>query len=1527
MKSPRHSRRSASTGNAAVEAAASSKVSYTVIPELLRQVKELCVSYGGGAEDALCAPARQARANRSLKAIGPANDSAEVAIILQDLAVLNTMLFPSLQRGGGGDLDRSTSLYRLSRVARSDTYRSRSCNSRRASLVSLCSEVFISKKQRRKAWRLLLHRSTQAFSLLVTSIRAAHSNDLRTVFPGLLSFLYNILHHIHGEKQRKAVIFSEKLGVLRTCVSVLQSSITRGNDTGSSRAHFMIQLRGCEAAALLFILCSTYNSKLSTMFRLSQSLQRVHANATAAFAVLENQFAAFHQSCAMTSIAEDYHRAVEVYKMTNNRSDTLKALRLFQDASQTLTTQLSNLLFSLFCFAKTPLAAKELGASCVELCAKSITMSTFFLSQMAPIFLSNVSTRSLHDTLQPGMGQVAPVGDGVYCPAWLLKMLRHVEYFMMWSVALLQRLCSFNCLRFIGVEVALRFHVARGLFLYLVEQHGLLTIVPRRECFHVSLLLLDGLLSTNRAAILEDIQDLGGLSALADRIARLPGTSASQWHQYYLRMCALYGLSAIPTGDASNGCYVDERLPAHFYLSREAGGRMQQCTGSATENASPCRITNGSTAANSSPRRGSNGSAGALAASSRMLGLREETPQMIQGVPEDEAANKAIEGAATMASFPLFCPGAALHVDTSPDFFSPELSGGRVEAVTRLPALEEIHFPWVFTDAAPPPSFALQWTDKPPIIANVEADPNTGVPLRHITDEHSCGVYRHQIMRLSSLNEEACDGSSMPHRYRIIYERAKTASSAALGTPTGAEGLQFGSNFESGNLQRVVEVSPEEYELVLSWDTGTNSYTQWFYFSIRNYEPRKRYRFNIVNMEKLGSTFNEGQKPLCLFVPDAADPTESLTWQRVGDDILYYRNSLKRPPRENFFEMEGESDGDKKEGFVASPFRTSPALGGVSGSFANSAGANAGCSTPPPVVATAKSAGPAKDGKQKYFFTLSFSVVMPSSADGVVYLTNCFPFTYSDMHLHIRSLQLRSTAAPSLPPLMTQAMCPTIGGLPVPLLTITAMEDRSTGEPFSAAEIAARPICVLVARVHPGETNASWVMQGLLDALLPTSSSDATTLLRSFVFKVIPMLNPDGVVMGNHRCSLAGRDMNRDYLDPNPAENPTIYALKQLVRHWSTQEGRTVMLFSDFHGHSRAKNFLVYGCTKESIQMLKKRSKKQRRERQRSNKSQSITAAPEKLFTALLSTIFPSFSIPQSSYAITEDKRGSARVVMYDEFNIRMSYGYEATMVGGALQTPNLLRGGATASSPQPTFYPSEVHYGPLVFRAMGQAFIQALDVLNGEQRRLRSGESSDAAAQQLMRQAWVVAATVAADEVEREGPPSSSSAAASPVTRVGPYALATRGDRRSPVPLGSSPVEAPLQRSTGSVTQAEQRCVVDALFMADQRLGTGDSGGDSTTDFDGANPECEVETEVDVVDANATENAEEGDADGAEGDEDDRSPTTTQEVAHVDSGSDDHDWSGYSSSCGGEEASEHSDDECTSINSIDEEIPTHLFL
>lgn len=62
----------------------------------------------------------------------------------------------------------------------------------------------------------------------------------------------------------------------------------------------------------------------------------------------------------------------------------------------------------------------------------------------------------------------------------------------------------------------------------------------------------------------------------------------------------------------------------------------------------------------------------------------------------------------------------------------------------------------------------------------------------------------------------------------------------------------------------------------------------------------------------------------------------------------------------------------------------------------------------------------------------------------------------------------------------------------------------------------------LTSRVHPGESNASWVMHGTLDFLLGDTQA-ARALREAYIFKVVPMLNPDGVINGKSVSSFICR--------------------------------------------------------------------------------------------------------------------------------------------------------------------------------------------------------------------------------------------------------------------------------------------------------------------------------------------------------------------------------------------------------------------
>lgn len=134
-----------------------------------------------------------------------------------------------------------------------------------------------------------------------------------------------------------------------------------------------------------------------------------------------------------------------------------------------------------------------------------------------------------------------------------------------------------------------------------------------------------------------------------------------------------------------------------------------------------------------------------------------------------------------------------------------------------------------------------------------------------------------------------------------------------------------------------------------------------------------------------------------------------------------------------------------------------------------------------------------------------------------------------------------------------------LAGVDVDCLTITEKGD------FQAMQN--KKAVIISSRVHPGEVVGSWMMRGVLFFLTDTENPEAKMLRERFIFKILPMLNPDGVINGNYRCSLAGCDLNRRWKVPHKNLHPTIYATKRLIKEMHNE--RTVMLYTDLHGHSR----------------------------------------------------------------------------------------------------------------------------------------------------------------------------------------------------------------------------------------------------------------------------------------------------------------------------------------------------------------------
>lgn len=91
-----------------------------------------------------------------------------------------------------------------------------------------------------------------------------------------------------------------------------------------------------------------------------------------------------------------------------------------------------------------------------------------------------------------------------------------------------------------------------------------------------------------------------------------------------------------------------------------------------------------------------------------------------------------------------------------------------------------------------------------------------------------------------------------------------------------------------------------------------------------------------------------------------------------------------------------------------------------------------------------------------------------------------------------------------------------------------------------------KKVVLVTARVHPGETPGSHVMNGIISFLL---SKDARAMLlrKNFVFMLVPMLNPDGVYHGHYRMDIFNQNLNRFYVNPNSELHPGPFGVKSLA--------------------------------------------------------------------------------------------------------------------------------------------------------------------------------------------------------------------------------------------------------------------------------------------------------------------------------------------------------------------------------------------
>lgn len=85
---------------------------------------------------------------------------------------------------------------------------------------------------------------------------------------------------------------------------------------------------------------------------------------------------------------------------------------------------------------------------------------------------------------------------------------------------------------------------------------------------------------------------------------------------------------------------------------------------------------------------------------------------------------------------------------------------------------------------------------------------------------------------------------------------------------------------------------------------------------------------------------------------------------------------------------------------------------------------------------------------------------------------------------------------------------------------------------------------------------------------------------RSFVFKIIPLLNPDGVARGHYRSDARGQNLNRCYNNPCPSRHPSIFASMSVLRALNEERGTEgVLFFFDLHAFAVRPGCYLIGNT------------------------------------------------------------------------------------------------------------------------------------------------------------------------------------------------------------------------------------------------------------------------------------------------------------------------------------------------------------
>lgn len=241
-----------------------------------------------------------------------------------------------------------------------------------------------------------------------------------------------------------------------------------------------------------------------------------------------------------------------------------------------------------------------------------------------------------------------------------------------------------------------------------------------------------------------------------------------------------------------------------------------------------------------------------------------------------------------------------------------------------------------------------------------------------------------------------------------------------------------------------------------------------------------------------------------------------------------------------------------------------------------------------------------------------------------------------------------------------EAIAQSIGGLNIYQITIT--KSREAG----SIRHRKKSVIYITSRVHAAETHGSFIMSKIIKEF-STNYEKYDQLLSNHIVKLVPMMNPDGVVIGNSRSSMAGVDLNRRWSNPNATMHPELYFLKKNMAITSEQSAG-ITIFCDLHGHNRQQNCFFYGCNKAPNEGL-------------------LSWTKTRLLPKIMASYEPIFDFSMCRFSQEKTKYNTARVVVWNDFKVTNSFTLETSMYGRLVQESAYHRRGTVEQLKPEDFY------------------------------------------------------------------------------------------------------------------------------------------------------------------------------------------------------------------------------------------------